>query len=472
MFVERRVDKEIRDMLQRIDCRVFVVCVAVSSLLGAACATGDEEPLGVGTRQVPLITAVDAVPGQYIVVLERAAPAMSLASVQVLASRVQARADSRLLRTYSVLPAFAARLSPAALDEIRRDPAVAYVEEDGRASVVAVHDVGSGPDGLDRIDQRVLPRDGQYDDHDNDGAGVHAYVVDTGIRSTHAEFTGRIGSMSDFVDDGRAGEDCHGHGSHVASTVAGARYGVAKAATLHAVRVLDCNGSGSFSGVIAGVDHVGTDCASRGGPCVANMSLGGGFSQAVNDAVAGAVEAGVAFAVAAGNENQNACSTSPASEPVAITVGAVDDSDKRASFSNFGTCVDIFAPGVSILGAAIDSDSATQSISGTSMASPHVAGVMASFLGANPDATPADVEAALETVAGQGCVASPGTGSPNLLLHDDFDAEPYQCSGGSPPPPDNSCQGYCGDRAPSGCYCDVVCSIFGDCCPDKRRICR
>ena len=459
-------------MLQRIDCRGFVVVLIAAGLLGAGCAAGDEEPLDVGTRRAPLIAAAAAVPGQYIVVLERAAPpmSMSLASVQVLASRVQARADSRLLRTYSVLPAFAARLSPAALDEIRRDPAVAYVEEDGRARVVTQHDVGGGPDGLDRIDQRLLPRDGQYDDHDNDGAGVHAYVVDTGIRSTHAEFAGRIGSMSDFVDDGRAGEDCNGHGSHVASTVAGARYGVAKAATLHGVRVLDCNGSGSYSGVIAGVDHVSTDCASRGGPCVANMSLGGGFSQAVNDAVAGAVEAGVAFAVAAGNENRNACTTSPASEPAAVTVGAIDDADKRASFSNFGTCVDIFAPGVTILGAAIGNDSATQSISGTSMASPHVAGVMASFLGANPDATPAEVEAALEAVAGQGCVGSVGAGSPNLLLHDDFDAAPYQC-GGTPPPGDNSCENICGRRAPGGCFCDPFCIIFDDCCPDKHGAC-
>jgi subtilisin family serine protease len=247
---------------------------------------------------------------------------------------------------------------------------------------------------------------------------------------------------------------------------------VAKAATLHAVRVLDCNGSGSYAGVIAGVDHVSTDCASRGGPCVANMSLGGGFSQAVNDAVAGAVQAGVAFAVAAGNENHNACTTSPASEPLAMTVGAVDDGDKRASFSNFGACVDIFAPGVTILGADIDHDSATQSISGTSMASPHLAGVMASYLGQHPDATPAEIEAALEAVAGQGCVKSAGTGSPNLLLHGDFDAGPFQCSGGTPPPPpDNSCQGSCGDRAPSGCFCDFFCSVFGDCCPDKRQTC-
>lgn len=458
--------------------RGFVVLVAVpmlvsaAAVLGAGCATHDVDDLDTGTTRAPLIAAVDAVPGQYIVVLERGAPAMSLASLQALASRVDARADSRLLHTYSVLPAFAARLSPAALDEIRRDPAVAYVEEDGRVHIVAVHDVGSGPDGLDRIDQRLLPRDGQYDDHDDDGAGVHAYVIDTGIRSTHADFVDRIGSLSDFVDDGRAGEDCNGHGTHVASTVAGARYGVAKAATLHGVRVLDCNGSGSYAGVIAGVDHVSTDCAARGGPCVANMSLGGGFSQAVNDAVAGAVEAGVAFAVAAGNENRNACTTSPASEPLAVTVGAVDDGDKRASFSNFGACVDLFAPGVTILGADIDSDSAAQTISGTSMASPHVAGVMASFLGQNPGATPAEVEAALEAVAGQGCVTSAGTGSPNLLLHGDFDAEPYQCGGNAPPPPDNSCQDRCGGEAPSGCYCDRLCRVFGDCCPDEQPVCR
>jgi subtilisin family serine protease len=218
----------------------------------------------------------------------------------------------------------------------------------------------------------------------------------------------------DEVGDGRGGIDCNGHGTHVAGTVGGSTYGVAKGVTLIAVRVLDCSGSGTNSGVIAGIDWVASN---RVLPAVANMSLGGGASQAVDDAVARLTGAGVTLAVAAGNENQDACNTSPARAPSAITVGATTSSDARASFSNWGTCLDIFAPGNNITSSWYSSTTATNTISGTSMASPHVAGVAALYLQGNPSATPATVTSAITSTATTGVVTSAGTGSPNRLLY-------------------------------------------------------
>lgn len=440
----------------------------LSGAMIAGCAVVDDDVSGaVESSRAPLLGMgqPDVIPDQFIVVFKQDVQA---ASVSAASNRVALRGDeSRIQRSYSVIPGFSARLSPEAVEALQKNPEVAYIEADRRIQINTVYE--SLPDGLDRTDQRALPRDGQYDDHDNAGAGVNVYIVDTGIRTTHEEFTGRIGSTADFVGDGGTGEDCNGHGTHVASTAAGTLYGMAKAATLHAVRVLDCGGSGSYAGVIAGIDHVRNDCATRSGPCVANMSLGGGFSQSLNDAVDAAVAAGVSFAVAAGNDSADACSTSPASTPSAITVGAADDNDAAASFTNTGGCVDVFAPGVSILGADIDSDSDTQSISGTSMASPHVAGAIAQFLGANPAATPADVEAALKGSATPGCVNGLDPFTPNLLLFNNFSesGEGQGCGLGDP----NSCEGFCGRQAPGGCFCDKQCKRFGDCCDDKVELC-
>ena len=316
-------------------------------------------------------------------------------------------------RYASAIKGFAATLPAAAIAGLQRNPHVSFIEPDG---IVTVSGSGSDPSatwGLDRVDQRNLPLSGSYQ-WTHDGTGVTAYIIDTGIRPTHNEFGGRASIGADFIGDGRNGIDCHGHGTHVAGTVGGAEYGIARATTLVAVRVLNCAGSGSNGGVIAGIDWVRTNAAK---PAVANMSLGGGFSSALNLAVKNAVDAGVVFVVAAGNNNANACNASPAAEPTALTVGATISSDARASYSNFGTCVDLFAPGSSITSAWNTTNTATNTISGTSMASPHVAGVAALYLSANPNASPAAVESAIEGGATPNKVTNPGTGSPNLLLY-------------------------------------------------------
>jgi hypothetical protein len=274
--------------------------------------------------------------------------------------------------------------------------------------------VQTGADwGLDRMDQHSLPLDGSYT-YQADGSGVTAYIIDTGINLTHVEFGGRAVAGTDAVTSGGSAADCNGHGTHVAGTVGGVTYGVAKKVRLVAVRVLDCNGSGTTSGVIAGIDWV---TANRTLPAVANLSLGGDFSQALNDAVERSVAAGVVYAVAAGNSAADACSASPASAPSALTVGATDAADAFASFSNYGSCVKINAPGVSIVSAWIGSNTATSGASGTSMASPHVAGAAAVYLQKNPSATVANVRAALIGNATSNVIQGIATGTPNLLLY-------------------------------------------------------
>ena len=254
---------------------------------------------------------------------------------------------------------------------------------------------------------------------------MHAYIIDTGILLAHTQFTGRMGNGYDAVTSGGNANDCNGHGSHVAGTVGGTTYGVAKQVTLHPVRVLNCSGSGTNAGVIAGMDWVANNHVK---PAVANMSLGGGASTATDDAVNRMHNAGVTVVVAAGNENQNACNVSPARAANAITVGSTTNTDARSSFSNYGTCVDVFAPGSNITSAWYTSTSATNTISGTSMASPHVAGIAALYLQGAPTATPAAVVNAIVSTGTTGKVTSAGTGSPNVLVYS-------LLSGTSPPPP-------------------------------------
>ncbi|MEV6956643.1 S8 family peptidase [Streptomyces sp. NPDC051183] len=339
------------------------------------------------------------------------------ASTGSVAQQLAQRGNGRLAHVYrSALNGFSVKMTESQARRLAADPRVALVEQD---SVVAVTDTQPNATwGIDRVDQRNLPLSGTYT-YNTTASNVSVYVIDTGVRASHGEFGGRASIGTDTVGDGQNGNDCNGHGTHVAGTAAGSTYGVAKGARIVAVRVLNCDGSGSTSGVIAGVDWVTSNAVK---PAVANMSLGGSASTSLDDAVKRSIASGVSYALAAGNGNflgqpQNACNSSPARVPEAITVGATDSSDKRASFSNYGTCLDLFAPGVSITSAWKDSDSATKSISGTSMASPHTAGAAALYLAANPGATPAQVRDALVNNATSGKVQDPKTGSPNKLLY-------------------------------------------------------
>ena len=371
-------------------------------------------------QQADILTPENAIPNQFIVVLHEEAPTAARVSVASLAQTMAIQYRLRVTRVYQrALTGFAVTMSPQAARVLATDPRIRYIEQDSVVSIVETQSPATW--GLDRIDQRDLPLSTSYT-YNTAGAGVHAYIIDTGIRSTHMEFGSRV-STAGFtsINDGRGTADCNGHGTHVSGTVGGTTYGVAKAVTLHAVRVLDCNGSGTTSGVIAGVDWVTGNHAT---PAVANMSLGGGASTALDTAVRNSVASGVTYAIAAGNSTADACSQSPARVGEALTVGASTNSDSQASFSNFGTCVDLYAPGQSITSAWMTNDTATNTISGTSMATPHVAGAAALYLNAFPNATPAEVHAGVVNNATTDRLTNVGSGSPNRLLYSLFGGQP------------------------------------------------
>jgi len=366
--------------------------------------------LVIGMAQAVATSASAATPaaGRYIVVLRP-----SVTNAAVVAQDHARRLGADVSFVYqSALKGYAAVLTSAAVADIRSDPRVAYVQRD---LVVHATTTQTGATwGLDRIDQAARPLSGTYS-YTNTGAGVRAYIIDTGIRFTHQEFGGRAVAGFDAIVPGGPASDCNGHGTHVAGTVGGSTYGVAKSVTLVAVRVLTCAGTGLTSQVIAGIDWV-TANHQAGQPAVANMSLGGGANAALDTAVNNSINDGVSYGVAAGNDSADACGTSPARVAAAMTIGATDSNDARASFSNFGSCVDWFAPGVNITSSWWLTDTSTNTISGTSMATPHTVGVAALYLQSNPSATPAAVRTALFNLTTKGIVTGANSANNHLLF--------------------------------------------------------
>ncbi|MEA2765177.1 MAG: hypothetical protein QOK07_1581, partial [Gemmatimonadaceae bacterium] len=400
--------------------KAVTLAVAVFAFTACEDASGPESTVRALAHSAVNAAKDVPIPGDYIVTFRD-----DVTDVTAVAQSISGLHKGALKHVYkSALKGFAVQnISAAAAAAIAADARVVRVEADQVMTAVATQSPATW--GLDRVDQSNRPLDNSYT-YNNTGAGVTAYIIDTGINFSHTDFGGRASKGIDEVTTGGTAADCNGHGTHVSGTVGGTTYGIAKDVKLVAVRVLNCQGSGTTSGVIAGIDWV---TANRVLPAVANMSLGGGLSTTLNQAVARAVAAGVTFAVAAGNSTANACNSSPSSEPSAITVGATDINDAFASFSNFGSCVDINAPGVSITSDWYSSNTATNTISGTSMATPHVAGAAALYSSANPTATPAQVATALTSNATPNVITGVPAGTVNLLLYTAF------IGNGAPPPP-------------------------------------
>ncbi|MFD3541412.1 S8 family peptidase [Streptomyces sp. NPDC058662] len=371
------------------------LCVLLSPLAGAT-------PPAEGT--VYGLGAPGALSGSYIVILDEDADKQALAK----------KYGGELKRSYtSAINGFsAAGMSESDAKRLAAHPAVGKVVQNKKFSINTTQD--NPPSwGLDRIDQKETAADDKYTYPDAGGEGVTAYVIDTGVRVTHKDFGGRAEHGFDAVDNDDSADDGNGHGTHVAGTIAGTAHGVAKKAKVVAVRVLDDNGSGSTEQVVAGIDWV---TQHHSGPSVANMSLGGGADEALDEAVRRAIAAGVTFSVAAGNESSDAGQGSPSRVGEALTVASSTAADAQSSFSNFGAVVDLYAPGSEITSAWNDADTGTKTISGTSMAAPHVAGAAALYLAGNTSATPAQVAQALTAAATAGKITNPTGATPNKLL--------------------------------------------------------
>lgn len=392
-----------------------VAALALGTAAAFPAAAAEPAPVGV----IENAGAPGAIAGSYIVTLDESAADAGSKAGKALAAEYGAK----IKKTYrAALNGYAVELSEAQARKFAADPAVESVVQN-RVFTISGTQPNPPSWGLDRIDQRALPLNQSYTYPDSAGDGVTAYIIDTGVRITHSDFGGRASYGYDAVDNDNTAQDGNGHGTHVAATVAGGSYGVAKKAKVVGVRVLNNSGSGTTAQVVAGIDWVTQNAVK---PAVANMSLGGGADTALDTAVRNSIASGITYAIAAGNSNANASNYSPARVTEAITVGSTTNTDARSSFSNYGSVLDLFAPGSSITSAWHTSDSATNTISGTSMAAPHVAGAAALHLADNRTATPAQVSSALTSAATPNVVGSPGSGSPNRLL--------YVGTGSTPPP--------------------------------------
>ncbi|MFL4903193.1 S8 family peptidase [Streptomyces sp. MMS24-I2-30] len=382
--------------------------VAATALVGALTALPAHAAPATGT--VLAANSPDAVDGSYIVTLKTGTGIKAASST---GKDLVEEYGGTVRKTFgAALNGYSANLSADQAARLAADPAVASVEQNQTVHLTDTTQ-SNAPWGLDRVDQTSLPLSGTYTYPDSAGSGVTAYVIDTGVRITHTQISGRASYGYDAVDGDTTASDGNGHGTHVATTIAGSTYGVAKKAKIVAVRVLDNSGSGTTAGVIAGIDWV---TANHSGPSVANLSLGGGASTTLDTAVRNSIASGVTYAIAAGNNGLNASSYSPARVTEAITVGATTNTDAKASYSNYGTVLDLFAPGSSITAGYNTSDTATAVLSGTSMATPHVAGAAAVYLAGHASATPAQVATALVNAATSNVLSGVGTGSPNKLL--------------------------------------------------------
>ena len=376
--------------------------LAGAALALAACSD-DQSPTAssrpIRQEPAPVVMApANGIDGQYLVVLKPGVGPRRLAEISDL--------EPEQVYT-SALNGFSAKLTQGQLNSLRYDPSVAYIEQD---QVYTINTTQSGATwGIDRIDQRARPLSGTYT-YTTTASNVTAYIIDTGIQANHSQFGGRAAAAYDYA--GGSGADCNGHGTHVAGTIGSATYGIAKGVRLRGVRVLNCQGSGTTSAIVAGIDWVRLNAQK---PAVANMSLGGGLSSSLNTAATNLINSGVFLAVAAGNESQNACNVSPASASGTVTVAASTSTDARASYSNYGSCVDLYAPGSSITSSWINSGTST--ISGTSMASPHVAGVAALYKGTFGDASSSTIASWLINNSTANVITGNPSGTPNRLLY-------------------------------------------------------
>ncbi len=390
--------------------------VAVFLTLAVLCLmTFASNPTRSEGQKNKILKKQNKIENHYIVVLDEAVVGErgDYSIAEYIAEEMAINYRGKIKHVYKhALNGFAIEMSEADAEILSQDFRVKYVEEDGVMETIATQT--NPPWGLDRIDQRDRPLSGTYT-YNWTGSGVRVYVIDTGIRTAHTQFGGRASNVFDV--NGGNGQDCNGHGTHVSGTVGGSTYGVAKSALLRGVRVFGCGSTTSTSNIIAGVNWVTSNHIK---PAVANMSVGGPASSSMDTAVNNLINAGVTVAVAAGNSNVDACTQSPARAAAAITVGSTTSSDARSSFSNWGTCLDLFAPGSSILSAWYTSNTATATLSGTSMASPHVAGVAALYKQANPSASPATIRDAIVNNSTTNRLTGIGSGSPNRLLYSLF----------------------------------------------------